>query len=120
MDLRIDYIFKKEMKGDTSFTEKSNWFSGTPKYTQLEVKDIWERGIKYGLEIGLRYGSNFQQVKELNENTIEDKHKEFLQKFHKLAKEYDCYIQYHPEVGLKILSNQYENNREKSSLSRVV
>jgi hypothetical protein len=32
-------------------------------------------------------------------------HKEFLEKFYKLAEEYNCSIQYHPEVGMVAVGN---------------
>ncbi len=108
MDIRIEYIFNKEMKGDKSFQEKPTGlamlFGGGITYKQHEVRDIWHRGIKAGIEIGLNYGSPGGQIIQLNENT-KPEHKEFLEKFYKLAEEYNCSIQYHPEVGMVAVGN---------------
>jgi hypothetical protein len=108
MDLRINEIFYKEMNGDTSFNHKENLLSiifGGNKYTQQEVKEIWNNGIKLGIEIGLNYGGFEHQMIELKQTTdIENnlKHKDFLEKFYKLAQDYNCVIKYNPKNGLKI------------------
>ena len=54
MDLRIEHIFREAMKGDTSFQEKESGLSllfGTRKYSKQEMRQTWDRGIKYGIEI---------------------------------------------------------------------
>jgi hypothetical protein len=108
MDLRIENIFFEEMKYDKSFQEKEfgllSLLFGTTKYSQKEVRDIWHQGIKYGIEIGLIKASLEGQRIELNHNTSDEKHKEFLDKFHKLADEYNCYIQYHPKHGMTVIT----------------
>ena len=107
MNLRIEKIFKEEMKGDTSFQEKESGLSllfGTKRYSKLEMREAWHSGIKHGIEIGLRKASLEGQIIELNYNTTEEKHKEFLEKFYQLAHEYKCAIQYHPEVGMVVIS----------------
>lgn len=107
MDLRIEYIFREEMKGDKSFQEKESGLSflfGTRTYSKLEMRETWDRGIKHGIEIGLRRASLEGQRIELNHNTPEGKHKEFLEKFYQLADEYKCAIQYHPEVGMIVVA----------------
>jgi hypothetical protein len=108
MDRRIEYIFNKEMKGDKSFQEKTTGlallFGGGITYKQHEVREIWHRGVKTGIEIGLNYGSPEGQIIQLNENT-KPEHKEFLEKFYKLAEEYKCRITYHPLVGMVVTSN---------------
>ena len=113
MDNRIEYIFNKEMKGDKSFQEKTTGlallFGGGITYKQHEVRDIWHRGIKVGIEIGLNYASPQGQIIQLNENT-DPKHREFLEKFYKLAEEYKCAIEYHPEKGMIVLDRDYESN----------
>lgn len=102
MDLRVKHIFDQEMKGDKSFTEtEKGFFSfGPPSYRQSEVRRIWHAGIKHGIEIGLRRASPQGQAVELNANTPEGKGKEFLEKFYKLAQEYQCEITYHPVLGM--------------------
>jgi hypothetical protein len=109
MDLRIERIFKEEMQGDTSFQEKESGLSllfGTNKYSKQEMRETWNRGIKHGIEIGLRKASLEGQKIELNKNTTNEKHKEFLEKFYKLSEEYQCAIQYHPEMGMIIKSHK--------------
>jgi len=107
MDLRIENIFREEMEGDTSFQEKESGLSllfGTNKYSKVEMRETWNRGIKHGIEIGLRRASLEGQMIELNHNTPEGKHKEFLEKFYQLADEYKCAIRYHPEVGMIVVA----------------
>jgi hypothetical protein len=111
MDIRVEHIFREEMHGDKSFQEKPNALSilfGTTKYNQEEVREIWHRGIKHGIEIGLHYTSPQGVRIELNSNTTDPSHREFLEKFYKLADDYDCCISYHPETGMVVtaLSNK--------------
>lgn len=113
MDLRIENIFYEEMKGDTSFQEKDSGLSilfGTNKYSKQEMREVWERGIKNGIEVGLRRAGLEGQKIELNHNTPDGKNKEFLQKFYELAEEYSCAIQYHPKVGMVVLDRDYKVN----------
>lgn len=108
MDLRIERIFREEMKGDTSFQEKEDsglsFLFGTTKYSKQEMRETWDMGIKRGIEIGLYRASLEGQRIELNRNTTNEKHKEFLEKFYQLAAEYNCAIQYHPEVGMVVVA----------------
>ncbi len=107
MDLRVEHIFFEAMKGDKSFQERESGLSmlfGMHKYTKQEMRSTWELGIKHGIEIGLVKASLEGQRIELNHNTPEGKHKEFLEKFYKLADEYKCAIQYHPQVGMMVLA----------------
>ena len=110
MDLRIEKIFAEEMKGDTSFQERETGLSllfGTTKYSKHEMRETWDRGIKHGIEIGLNRASLEGQRIELNHNTKEGKNKEFLEKVYKLAEEYKCAIQYHPQIGMVVLDREY-------------
>lgn len=107
MDLRIEHIFWEEMKDDKSFQEKEHLLSllfGGTKYTKEDMKQTWQRGIKHGIEIGLRKASLDGQRIELNNNTTNERHKEFLEKFYQLAAEYKCAVQYHPEVGMVVVA----------------
>ena len=106
MDSRIEHIFREEMEGDTSFQEKESGLSilfGTDKYSKVEMRETWVRGIKHGIEIGLRKASIEGQKIELNHNTTNEKHKEFIEKFYQLAAEYKCAVQYHPQAGMVIV-----------------
>ena len=72
MDLRVEYIFKQEMSGDTSFQDKGG-FLGTlfpTKYDSTDMRETWHRGIKYGIEIGLRRSTLEAQKIDINTNTI--------------------------------------------------
>lgn len=105
MDLRIDQIFHEQTKGDTSFMEKESFLSlffGGTKYSQKDMRDAWRKGIRHGIEIGLRKASVEGQKVELTHNTTNEKHKEFLEKFYQLAHEYKCAVQYHPKLGMTI------------------
>ncbi len=108
MDLRIENIFREEMRCDTSFQEKDTGLEilfGRNKYSKQEMRETWDMGIKHGIEIGLRKASLEGQRIELNHNTTNEKHKEFLEKFYQLADEYKCAIQYHPEVGMVVVAH---------------
>jgi hypothetical protein len=109
MDLRIQHIFDEYMKDDTSFREKDHPLGvifGTTKYSKKEMRETWHRGIKYGIEIGLRKASLEGQRIELSQNTLNEKNKEFLEKFYQLAHEYNCAIQYHPEYGMMVIERK--------------
>jgi hypothetical protein len=97
------------MKDDKSFQEKEHPLSllfGVKKYTKEDMKQIWQLGIKHGIEIGLRKASLEGQRIELSKNTTNERHREFIGKFYALASEYNCAIQYHPEVGMVIIARQ--------------
>ena len=86
--------------------EKENFFTmlkGGIRFSQAEVREIWFLGIASGIEIGLNKASLDGQMVELNDNTKDIRHKQFLEKFYKLAEEYMCAIQYHPEVGMTVV-----------------
>ncbi|NCX56659.1 MAG: hypothetical protein EBW87_05615 [Burkholderiaceae bacterium] len=109
MDLQVERIFYEHMKNDTSFQEKDSVLSmlfGTHKYTKHEMRDTWDKGIKLGISIGLRSATIEGQTIALNANTKNPKHIEFLEKFYKLADEYNCAIQYHHELGMIVVSRE--------------
>ena len=101
MDIRIENIFAEEMQGDTSFLGKG---SG---YSNMDMRETWHKGIKHGIEIGLNRTSIQGQAIELNNNTPEGKNLEFLKKFYKLAEEYKCAIEYHPQKGMIVIDRDY-------------
>ncbi len=107
MTERVEYIFREEMKGDTSFQERETGFSllfGGEKYSKHDMRNTWENGIKYGIEIGLQKASLEGQRIELNQNTKDSNHLAFLEKFYRIAEEHNCAIQYHPVLGMTIIS----------------
>ena len=108
MDLRIEQIFSEEMHGDTSFQEKETGLSRIfgKSYTQVDMRDTWNKGIKHGIEIGLhRAGLEGQKI-ELNSNIKNTRQKSFLDEFYKLAGKYNCAIQYHYIDGMCIIDLQ--------------
>jgi len=112
MDIRIENIFQEAMKGKSLllFQERESGLSllfGGTKYSKHEMRETWNNGIKLGIEIGLNRASLEGQRIELNHNTPEGKNKEFLEKFYKLAEEYKCAIQYHPQIGMVVLDREY-------------
>jgi len=100
-DGRIFNEMQKIKASDKSFTEKG-LFGLTPIYSQQEVRDIYFNAIGYGMKIGIEIGSIKGQQIELYANA-NNRQKEFLDKFYKLADEYDCAISYHPVNGMQII-----------------
>ena len=88
MTQRVEYIFWKEMKDDTSFNDNKpssiKEFLFGVSYSNQDMRETWDSGIKHGIEIGLRCNSLEGQRIELDTNTSEGKSKEFLEKFYKL------------------------------------
>lgn len=108
MNLRLDNILFEENLNDNSFKERENTLSllfGGIKYKQHEVREIYLRAKRIGVEIGLRKASLEGQMIEIN-NTKNPRHKEFLTKFHELAADYNCTIQYHPEIGMVVIDTK--------------
>lgn len=106
MDARIEQIFYQEMSGDTSFQERESLATlifGSRKYSKNEMRETWNRGIKLGIEIGIRKASVEGQKIELYHNITNPRHKEFVDKFYALAAEYQCAIQYNAFSGGMIL-----------------
>jgi len=112
MELRVENIFRQEMQGDKSFQETESVLGiifGSKKYTKLDMRETWNSGIKYGIEIGLRKASLEGQKIEVNTNMTNERHKEFIDKFYKLAEEYNCAVQYHPQHGMVVIdTNPHE------------
>lgn len=107
MESRIEQMFHEEMRNDTSFQEPETLLRslfGSTKYTKKEARDIWKSAIKLGIRIGINRSIPSGQIIDLNKNTSNQKHKEFLEKFYKLANDYNCSIQYHHRYGLIITS----------------
>ena len=106
MDLRIETIFQEQTEGDTSFREPQyGWRLLFPQQITLsDMRKTWNRGIKHGIEIGLRVTSLEGAKIELYRNTTNDKDREFLDKFHELAHKYNCAIQYHPQTGMTVVA----------------
>lgn len=101
-DPRIYRAMIEARKNDKSFTEK-NGFLGLPiKYSQVECREFWFQAIEIGIREGLRIGSIEGQRIDLYNNCTEQRQKDFLEKFYKLAEEYNCAVVYHPVEGMVI------------------
>lgn len=105
MNQRVESIFKEHMDGDTSYQETSFLFP--IRYKQSEVREVWRKGIKHGIFLGLLSSSLEGQRIELMSNTKDKRHKEFIEKFYKLAEEYECAVQHHPRHGMVIVDRKY-------------
>jgi len=110
----LDRIFEEEMKGDKSFTaEKTSIFElmliflfGEKKFTRKEAKDIWNGGIKLGIEIGLRRVSIDAQNVELSASAKDSHHLAFLSEYYALCDKYKCGIHFHPDHGVCVYTIQ--------------
>ena len=111
MRARVEYIFHREFKNDTSFTKKPTLLQAMfpRKYSDTEMRETFHRGARIGIEIGLNESSPQGQRIQLDRNT-DPRHKGFLEKMYALCDEYNCSIEYHPEVGMIVLDkmNSYE------------
>lgn len=101
-DPRVYNAISEMRLNDKSFTDRG--FLGiTHKYDQYEVREIWFQAIELGMHEGLRMGSIDAQRIDLYHNCKLQRQKDFLDKFYKLAEEYNCAIVYHPEEGMTVL-----------------
>jgi hypothetical protein len=101
-DPRVFYAIQEARLTDNSFKEKG--FLGFPiKYTQYECREFWFQAMELGIQEGLRIGSVQGQRIDLFNNCKEHSQKEFLEKYYKLAEEYNCAIVYHPENGMCVM-----------------
>jgi hypothetical protein len=109
MDVRMEEIYSQEMKGDTSFREKSTGlelFFGVNYKHKAELKKTREQGIKLGIEIGLRRASLEGQKVEMYQNVKDERQKEFLDKFYALCGEMGFGIQHHPQHGMIVVDSK--------------
>ena len=98
MEDRIKKIMDEFKVNDNSFKEKGSLF-----YSKQDMREAWHSGVSCGVELGLNKASLEGQKLELISNTKTPKHKDFLEKFYKLAGEYNCAVQYHPLHGMVIV-----------------
>jgi len=112
MRARVEYVFHREFKNDKSFIAKPTILQAMfpRKYSDTEMRETFYRGAKIGIEIGLNEASPRGQRIQLDNNT-DPKHKEFLEKMYALCNEYNCSIEYHPEVGMIVLDKIHSYER---------
>lgn len=101
-DPRVYNIIQDAKKNDKSFTEKG-LFGYTPKFSQSEVREIWFGGMTVGARAGLNVGSLHGQRIDISNSCTNPRQKEFIEKFYKLAEEYNCAIEYHPLHGMCVV-----------------
>lgn len=98
-DPRVFKRMSEIKKTDKSFTEKGLF--GLPiKYTQDECREFWFNAMTLGMIEGIKIASLQGQRIDLFNSCKEPRQKEFLQKFYKLAEDYNCAIVYHPHEGM--------------------
>ena len=101
-DPRVFNRIQEIKKTDKSFTEKGLF--GLPiKYSQSECREFWFQAMALGMNEGIRIGSEQGQRIDLFNSCKEPRQKEFLEKFYKLAEEYNCAIVYHPIDGMVVM-----------------
>jgi hypothetical protein len=102
-DPRIYNAIQEAKLTDNSFKEKSLF--GFPRYySQSECREFWFNAMELGMRKGLEMGSVQGQRIDLFEHCLEPRQKEFLEKFYKLAEEYNCAIVYHPHDGMVVMN----------------
>jgi len=100
-DPRVFYAIEEAKRTDNSFKERGFWGISI-KYSQSECREFWFQAMELGMQEGLRMGSIQGQRIDLFNNCKNYRQKEFLEKFYKLAAEYNCAISYHPIEGMCI------------------
>lgn len=113
----VDRLVMEQRSRDTSFTDRG-LLGFEPKYPQHEVREVWFRGIAYGIEIGLHKASLEGQRVELHSNSKTEKQREFLDRFYELCNQYGCAIQYHPEVGMVVIDRYYHGQATSNKNER--
>ncbi len=104
-DPRVFHAIQTAKRNDNSFKEKESLLTlitGGIKFSQSQVRDIWFQAMELGMEKGLEMGSREGQRVDLFNSCKVPRQKEFLEKFYKLAEEYNCSIMYHPTDGMCI------------------
>lgn len=105
-DPRVYNAMQKARLTDNSFKEKENIFTllfGGIKYSQSECREFWFQAMEIGMMEGLIMGSVDGQRIDLYNNCKEQRQKDFLDKFYKLAEEYNCAIVFHPIDGMIVM-----------------
>ena len=75
----------------------------TTKYSQREARDIWLRGIAYGLEEGIRLFTLEGQRLDLYNSCKTAKQQEFLAKSFELCDRFGMQIVYSPTEGMVVV-----------------
>ena len=75
----------------------------TTKYSQLEAREIWLRGIAYGLEEGIRLFTLEGQRIDLYNSCKTAKQQEFLAKSFELCDRFGMQIVYSPTEGMVVV-----------------
>ena len=102
-DIRVFRAIEDAKRNDNSFTDKSIIPLLSRKYSTSEVRDIWFQAMAIGMEQGLHMASLEGQRIDITNNCENEKHKEFLEKFYELAREYNCAIVYNMNKGMCVM-----------------
>lgn len=103
--LRAKQIFFDHFGLDKSFEDKYLFFE--PRYSQREVRKIWESALEQGIEIGLIEASIDGQIINLWQKLETSRQKEFVSKLMSLYTEYGFGLQYHYKHGLITVDRNY-------------
>lgn len=109
-DPRVFNAIQKAKQTDKAFTDRGFMNMFPPTYKQHEVREIWFDALALGMNEGLRMATIQGQQIDLTLNCKNQKHRDFLEKFYELSKEYNCAITYHPLKGMMVIDL---NNNEK-------
>jgi hypothetical protein len=101
-DPRIYHTMMERRERDKSFMEKG-FLGFTPTYSQSEVREIYFSAIQSGMREGLMMGSLEGQRIDTSTGCKNERHKEFYQKFLKLAEEYNCAIVFDMFEGMCVM-----------------
>lgn len=113
-DPRVFHAIQEAKRTDNSFKEKENFFTvlkGGITYSQSDCREFWFQAMAIGMEEGLRMGSIQGQRIDLLNSCKDHRQKEFLEKFYKLAEEYNCAIVYHPSEGMCVVDLKQDENQ---------
>ena len=114
-DPRVFHAIQNARRHDNSFKESENIITtlfGGIKYSKAQCREFWFQAMELGILEGLRIGSIQGQKIDLFNNCKKPKQREFLEKYYKLAEEYNCAIVYHPHDGMIVmdLNRNFEND----------
>ena len=102
-DPKVRAKFEEIKRTDKSFTKELRFMGLTTKYSQREARDIWLRGIAYGLEEGIRLFTIEGQRLDLYNSCKTAKQQEFLAKSFELCDRFGMQVVYSPTDGMVVV-----------------
>lgn len=102
-DPKVRAKFEELKLADKSFTKELRFMWLTTKYSQREAREIWLRGIAYGLEEGIRLFTIEGQRLDLYNSCKTAKQQDFLAKSFELCDRFGMQIVYSPTEGMVVV-----------------